>query len=564
MDGWSVCFEGLRSTLLSYYTLASKPLGIGVNMPDNPRRWIGLTFLSAAVSLVIIDVTIINVAIPTIVVDLDASAATTQWIQEAYTLTLASLLIVVGRLADRIGRRRTLTIGLSIFTIASVVAASAPSGGTLVLARVLQGIGGAAILPCTLSLLNATFRGSERATAFAIWGSTVGAMAAVGPLLGGWLTTDISWRWAFGINLVLGPLAAIGARVFVPESRQEEEGRGVDLLGVLLSITSFFCLVFGMIEGRNLGWWRADSPDDEFVAGRSLVPFAFLAGLMSLFAFIAWQRRRLRVGKQPLLDTSLFSVRTFARGNVIVLLVALGQLGLLFILPLWLQNTLGYTATQTGVLLLPIAIGAFAAAATTPLLAQAWGTTWVIRCGLLTEIGGLVWLAVVASTDVSGWALVPALALYGFGVGTADAQLPSLVLRDIPVERSGQGSGVQSTAQELGSAMGIAVIGTVLFASLSWQLDNALEETALGEQEREATVTLVVESAGTAIPALDPTLADEAEAAFTDATRNAALTGAGFFLAGLLATLSLGRENREYRSDGISSDSGTDTPSSSP
>lgn len=450
-------------------------------MGDRPRWWLGLVFLSAAVSLVIIDVTIINVAIPAIVVDLDVSAATTQWIQEAYTLTLAALLIVVGRAADGIGRRRALVIGLALFTAASVLAATATSGPILVLARVLQGI---------------------------------------------------------------GPIAIAGALLFVPESRHPDRGRGVDLLGVLLSVGTFFCLVFGLIEGRAVGWWHARSTEHDFVAGLSPVPFAFLAGAAGLASFVLWQRFRQRRGRDSLLDLRLFTVPTFARGNGIVFLVALGQLGLLFVLPLWLQATLGYNATQTGVLLLPIAIGAFIAAATTPLLARAWGTPWVIRFGLLAEIAGLVWLAIVASSEVTGWALVPALALYGFGVGTADAQLPSLVLADIPVERSGQASGVQSTAQELGSAMGIAAIGTVLFTSLSMELNAALENTLLDPTTRAETVSVVVESAGTAITGLEGDVKRAANDALSVATRNAALTGAGFLTFGLAATVSL-RQRRD-------------------
>lgn len=515
-------------------------------MSSRARRWVGLAFLSAAVSLVIIDITIINVAVPAIVMDLGTTASTTQWIQEAYTLTLAALLVVAGRIADAIGRRRALVIGLAIFTGASVVAATAPSGALLIAARVLQGIGGAAILPCTLSLLNATFRGKERATAFAVWGSTIGAMAAVGPLLGGWLTTEFSWRWAFWINLLLAPLAAIGAWMFVAESKQSTRSRGIDFLGVLLCVITSLSLVFGLIEGRTMGWWTATFPTYEMVAGLSPVPFAFATAITGLVTFIWWERFRERRGRDPLLNLSLFTVLAFARGNAIVFIVALGQLGLLFVLPLWLQTTLGYTATQTGLLLVPIALGAFLAAATTPLLAGAWGTTWVIRFGLLTEIIGLVWLAAVATSEVSGWTLVPALALYGFGVGTADAQLPSLVLRDIPVERSGQGAGVQSTAQELGSAMGIAVIGTVLFTSLTSQLDADLDHLGLDPADREETTTLVVDTAGTAITDLEGEIQAVANNALSAATRNAALAGAGFLTIGLIATISLRNRRKEH------------------
>lgn len=513
-------------------------------MDERRRRWIGLVFLSGAVSVVIIDVTVINIAVPSIVGDLNTTAATTQWIQEAYTLTLAALLIVVGRIADTVGRRRVLVSGLLIFTAASVLAALAPSGGLLVFARVLQGVGGAAILPSTLSLINATFRDREREVAFAIWGATIGAMAAVGPLLGGWLTTELSWRWAFWINLVLAPVAAVGAYLFVTESRAPHRARGIDLVGTLLSVGTFFLLAFALIEGRTMGWWAARTSSYELIGGLSPVPFAAAGAGVGLAVLVGSQRRRERSNRATLLDLALFRVPTFVRGNSIAVLVALGQLGLLFVLPLWLQNVLGFSATGTGVLLLPIAIGAFLAAGTTPMLAQRWGAAWVIRIGLLTEIVGLCWLAAIATSDISGWALVPALALYGFGVGTADAQLPSLILRDIPVEQSGQGSGVQSTAQELGSAMGVAIIGTVLFTTLSWQLSDALRDTTLTPAQQRATVSVVVESAGTAIPGLDAETQAPAKDALSTATRYASLTGAGFLLAGLVATASLKRRHR--------------------
>ena len=181
-----------------------------MNAPRTGRRWAGLVFISIAVSLIIVDSTIVNVAVPSIVEDLGISSTDVQWVQEAYTLVFASLLLVFGSLADRFGRRRLMLIGVVVFALASIAAAVAPSGGMLILARLVQGVGGSMILPTTLSLINATFRGRERGIAFAVWGSTIGGMAAVGPLLGGWLTTSFSWRWAFGINIPLGILIVIG------------------------------------------------------------------------------------------------------------------------------------------------------------------------------------------------------------------------------------------------------------------------------------------------------------------------------------------------------------------
>src|SRR3954447_19989233 len=215
-------------------------------MPDTSgrRRWAGLVFISVAVALIIVDSTIVNVAIPSIVDDLGITSTQVQWVQEAYTLVFASLLLVFGSIADRVGRRRMLLVGVVIFTLASVGAALAPTGTALILARFVQGVGGAMILPTTLSLLNASFRGRERGIAFAVWGSTIGGMAAVGPLLGGWLTTDFSWHWAFLINVPLGILIVVGVLLTIDESRGA--AARVDVVGALLSIVATATLVFGL------------------------------------------------------------------------------------------------------------------------------------------------------------------------------------------------------------------------------------------------------------------------------------------------------------------------------
>ena len=221
------------------------------------RRWLGLVFISIAVSLIIVDSTIVNVAIPSIVDDLGITSTEVQWVQEAYTLVFASLLLVFGSLADRFGRRRMLIIGVVVFALSSVAAALATSGGVLILARLVQGVGGAMVLPSTLSLINATFRGRERGIAFAVWGSTIGGMAALGPLLGGWLTTDFSWRWAFGINVPLGIIIIVGVLFTVAESRDDGVQR-IDVVGAILSVITCAALVFALIEGRSYGWWETE------------------------------------------------------------------------------------------------------------------------------------------------------------------------------------------------------------------------------------------------------------------------------------------------------------------
>nr|MDT0660140.1 MFS transporter [Micromonospora sp. DSM 115978] len=532
--------------------------------PAGLRRWYGLFFIGLAVAMVIVDVTIVNVAVPAIVGDLGIDATATQWTQEAYTLTLAALLLTAGRVADLLGRRRCLVGGIAVFVAGSVLAALAPSGAVLIAARVVQGVGGSVVLPATLSLINATFRGRERATAFAVWGSVIGGAAAFGPLLGGWLTTEFSWRWAFWINLAFGAAAVAGIIVFVAESRQRDVERGLDTVGVLLSAVASASLVYGLIEGREQGWLIAITPDARLLGELSAVPIAFVLALLSGGGFVGWQRWRARTGRSALLDLSLFSVTSFARGNLVVFVVALGQLGLLFVLPIWLQTTLGYTATGTGLLLLPVAAGAFLAAATTPLLAQRWGASGVLRFGLVAEICGLAGLAAIVGPDTGAIGLVPILALYGFGVGTADAQLPGVLLRDIPVDRSGQGSGVQSTAQELGSAMGIAILGGVLFASLSADLSDRLDGIGLPPAARDSITTSVTSTAGTVIPSLpDPQVAEAARAAFSTGTRNAALAGAAFLVLGLLATATLPADRRRSGRDDVSNPPGGTQPASS-
>lgn len=525
------------------------------------RRWIGLVFISLAVALIIVDSTIVNVAIPAIVDDLQITSTQVQWVQEAYTLVFAALLLLFGSLADRIGRRRLLLIGVALFAGASVIASFAPTGDLLILARLVQGVGGAMMLPSTLSLLNATFQGRERGIAFAVWGSTIGGMAAVGPLLGGWLTTSFSWRWAFGINIPLGLIIAIGVLWAVAESRAQN-APAIDALGAVLSILLFGALVFGLIEGRTLGWWDVNDP---FTVGGwswpfsvSPVPFAFLLALLAAVGFVTWSRRQARRGRPTLLDPRLFSIATFRTGNIAALVVALGEFGIILSLPLWLQFVLGFDALQTGLILIALAAGSFVASGFAGASSGKVSAVLIVRAGLVAEIVGVVAAGVVVGADAgtqSAWLwLLPALFVYGFGVGLATAQLTGVILQDVPVELSGQGSGTQSTARQVGSALGIAILGTVLFTGTAGILSSSLDDRGLPAQERDQIVSAVVDSSGGAIaglaanPATAPIAAD-AKAAFSDATRLSAFTAGGFLVVGLVATIPLGRGRRRGAAD---------------
>ena len=419
--------------------------------PSNRRRWAGLVFISLAVATIIVDSTIVNVAIPSIIKDLGIDSTQVQWIQESYTLVFAALLLVFGTLADRVGRLRMLLIGVTIFTLASVLAALSQTGDLLIGSRVIQGVGGAMVLPTTLSLINATFRGRERGIAFAIWGSTIGGMVAVGPLLGGWLTTYFSWRWAFGINVPLGIIIVIGALVYVTESRDTVDVRRIDIVGAVLSIVTSATLVFGLIEGRAYGWWVTNTKLTigtwKWPFDLSPIPVAFAITLVAGTAFVLWGRHRQRQGKTTLLAFSLFRIASFRNGNIAALIVSLGEFGIILSLPLWLQNVLGYTALQTGFVLLALAIGSFVASGFAGAFGNRVSPVTIVRVGLAAEIVGVAGLGLVISASASWLQIVPFLFVYGFGVGLATAQLTGVVLKDVPIEQSGQGSGTSSTAR---------------------------------------------------------------------------------------------------------------------
>ena len=514
------------------------------------RRWLAMPFVALGVAMIIVDATIVNVAVPTIIRELHVTARTAEWFNTIYALVFASLLITLGHTGDVWGRRRLFLTGTVVFVAASLVAAAAPSGSVLILGRFLQGIGGAMILPATLSTVNATFSGHDRAIAFAIWGSTIGGVAALGPLLGGWLTTDYSWRWAFLINVPIGAVVVAGIVFVVPETREPDLRRGVDWWGNLLLISGLATLVFGLVEGGQYGWWQLvaqfDAPGIRWPEGwPSPVAVAFVVSVISLVGFAFLERARRRQGRVVLVDLGLFGIRSFAAGNVAVAVVALGEFGLLFVLPLFLQGVLGYSALDTGLLFLALALGTFFVGGVTPQLARRITARGVARLGLALEAVGIVGLGLSLSPTVSAWEMVPWLFLYGTGVGMATAQLTGVILTDVPVEDSGQAAGIQSTARQVGSALGIAILGTILLTSLASYTRDALNHvSSLPSPTADRVVHIVRSSGGAAIGSLHdlpngPQLVHLASAAAIDATRTVAFTAGAFILVGLVATLAL-------------------------
>lgn len=529
-------------------------------MASSRTRWIGLLFISLAISLVIIDGTIVNTIFPEIIGELRLTSTEVQWVQESYVLVFASTLLVWGSLADRFGRRLLLLIGIVIFVAASVWAGSADSANSLILARVIQGFGGAMVLPTTLSIVNATFQGKERGIAFAVWGSTIGGMVAVGPVLGGWLATDFTWRWAFLINVPLGVLIIAGLVLYVAESKSPGAKQRIDWVGALLSIALFGPLVFGLIEGRVYGWWLVN-PKNSFQVGNlvwpaeglSVIPVSLAIALIAAVAFVWWERHRERNNQSVLLDLRLYRIASFRNGTVAALIISMGEFGLIFAIPLWLQNVIGMTPIGAGLVLLFLAGGAFVASGVGGALSGKLPAARAVQLGVGLEIVGIVGFGFVASTTTGWAAIAPFLFLYGVGVGLATAQLTGVIMVDVPMEKTGQGSGSQSTARQVGSALGIAVIGTMLFTGTGASLEDRLTTLGVPASAQTGIVEAVVDSAGGAIPGLaqgleaqafEPSLAQDIEQAsgeaLTDGARSASFFAAGFLVLGLLASFRLG------------------------
>ena len=536
-------------------------------MSATRNRWIGLIFIAMSISLVIIDGTIVNTIFPKVIEALKLTSTEVQWVQESYVLVFASLLLVWGSLADRIGRKFVLVMGIAIFVASSIWAGYSTDAASMIAARVVQGIGGSMVLPTTLSLVNANFQGKERGIAFAVWGATIGGMVAIGPVLGGWLATSFGedgWRLAFNINLPLGLIVIAGLLYWVAESKQAQRAGGIDVVGALISIVMFLTLVFGLIEGRVYGWWEQTSTqfqlgDFKWATGQiSIIPVSLGISLAAFVVFYFWERFREKAHQNVLLDLNLFHIASFRNGSIAALIISMGEFGLLFAIPLWLQNVLGLTPINSGLVLLFLAGGSFMASGAAGALSGKVPAATVVRIGVALELVAVATVAIFANVEAGWISVAPSLFVYGLGIGLATAQLTGVIMVDVPFEKAGQGSGTQSTARQVGSALGIAVLGTMLFTGTQGSIDTRLADLDVPSKQATQISQVVVDSAGSAIPFLKAELvkqhvpaaqADKIVAAagdgFTEGTKFSAWAAAGFLGLGFLSTFRLGSRKRK-------------------
>jgi len=415
---------------------------------EENRKWLTLASVSFGLFMIMLDNTVVNVALPSIQRDLGADLSELEWIVTGYALTFASLMLVGGKVADAYGRRLVFIIGIVVFTFASLMCGLADSSEMLIGARVLQGAGAALMNPATLSIIAATFPPRERGTAIGIWAGTSALALAIGPLVGGLITEHIDWSWIFFVNVPVGVLAIFASLLFIDESRDETHER-LDLPGLITSALGLFALTYGLIEANTYGW---TSPR---IVG------AFVLAAVSLLAFIALEKRQ----RAPMLPLELFRNRTYTGANLVMLLVALAMFGVFFFVSLYMQNILGYSAVQTGAAFLPMTVLIILVAPIAGKTSDRIGSR-----GLIT--GGMSLLAVQLllfsqlSADASFWNLLPALLIGGIGMAMTMTPSAAAATRSVPVDKAGVGSAVLNCARQIGGTMGVAIMGAIVASEI--------------------------------------------------------------------------------------------------
>jgi EmrB/QacA subfamily drug resistance transporter len=417
--------------------------------PEN-RKWWTLAAVAVGLFMIMLDNTVVNVALPSIRKDLGIGISELEWVVNAYALTFGVLLLTGGKLADLVGRRRIFIIGLVIFTASSLACGLANGAEVLIAARTVQGIGAALMNPATLSIITATFPPRQRGTAIGIWAGVSALALAFGPLVGGLLTEKINWSWIFFINIPIGVLGVLAAGIFIDETRDTSREQRLDLPGLLTSAIGLFGLTYGLIETNDHAWGSA----------RVLALFAIAAVFLTLFVLLELHQRL------PMLDLSLFRNATFSGANTVMFLVGLAMFGIFFYNSLFLQNVLGYGAIKTGATFLPMTVLIILIAPAAGKISDQVGPRWLMGAGMILLTGSLLLFATLDAGS-SWWAILPGLLTGGFGMAITMAPTTAAAMGSVPVDKAGVGSAVINMMRQVGGSLGIAVMGALVATAVS-------------------------------------------------------------------------------------------------
>jgi EmrB/QacA subfamily drug resistance transporter len=412
---------------------------------DENRKWWTLGAVAFGLFMIMLDNTIVNVALPSIQRDLGIGLSELEWVVNGYALTFAVLMLTGGKLADQLGRRLVFIAGLAVFAAASLACGLAPSAGWLIGARIVQGVGAALMNPATLSIITATFPPRQRGMAIGIWAGVSALALAIGPLVGGVITEQIAWGWIFFINVPVGVVAIIVARLVIDETRDTSAEQRLDLPGLATSAVGLFALTYALIEANTYGW----------TSGRILALFATAAFFLALFVVVELRQ------KIPMLDLSLFKNSTFVGANATMMLVALAMFGVFFFVSLFMQNILGYSATKAGAVFLPMTMLIIIVAPAAGRLSDRVGARWLMGTGLICLGTSLVVFSRL-DFDSGFWDICPGLILGGFGMALAMTPTTAAAMGSVPVDKAGIGSAVLNSMRQIGGSLGIAIMGAIV------------------------------------------------------------------------------------------------------
>ncbi len=433
----------------------------------------------------LLDGSIVNVAVPTLIHSLNASYDQVLWVIDGYLLVFSVLLISTGRLGDIFGYRRLYVIGIVTFTVASALCGLAGSPAWLLAARALQGLGGALLFPQVISSILTIFPPRQRGRAFGLFAAIVGFAPIVGPVVGGFLLAHLGWRWIFFLNVPIGIVTAVLALAWVPPLRSGRTHR-LDLAGVALATAGLSGIVFGLIEGERYDWGT--------ITGPISIASVIAAGVVLLAVFVVWQHRQ---RGEPLMPLALFRTRNFAVGNGVGFVFQLGMIGIMFVLVLYLQTARGYSALETGLAVLPNAVLTAVGSAYAGRLSDRFGGKYLLMAGVTLLAVGLLVLLCMAGPTGSAWSLLPGLLLIGIAGGATFAPLQQATTDGVDPRLAGAASGVSSTTRQIGGVLGTAVLGALLSARLSSTLRGAAEKQA-GRLPEELRARFIGDSAAAA------------------------------------------------------------------